>query len=71
MISVIKDQIETLRTNVKDVIPKFFKFWKFILIGILSGLIWVLYFIGAATDIIHSFLVMIKKQLKEKQNEGK
>lgn len=69
MIGVIKGQIESLRTNVERVIPKFFKFCKFILIGILSGLIWVLYFIGAATDIVHSFLIMIKKELKGKENE--
>ena len=70
MNGVIKKQIEILRTNVAEVIPKFFKFWKMLFVGILSALIWTLYFIGAAADILNSMIVMIKKKVKGK-NESR
>lgn len=63
--SVIKSQIESLRTNTMAMIPKFFKFWKFIFVGIISGLIWLLYLIGAAVDIIISILKLAKTKTKE------
>lgn len=63
--SVIKSQIESLRTNTIAMIPKFFKFWKFIFVGIISGLIWLLYLIGAAVDIIISILKLAKTKTKE------
>ena len=63
--SVIKSQIKSLRTNTIDMIPKFFKFWKFIFVGIISGLIWLLYLIGAAVDIIISILKLAKTKTKE------
>ena len=56
MKGVIKTQIESLRTNFKEIIPKFFGFWKLMFVAILSGTIWFLYFIGAAIDIAQSFL---------------
>jgi len=65
MMSVIKSQIESLRTNTIAMIPKFFKFWKFIFVGIISGLIWLLYLIGAAVDIIISILKLAKTKTKE------
>jgi len=65
MMSVIKSQIESLRTNTMAMIPKFFKFWKFIFVGIISGLIWLLYLIGAAVDIIISILKLAKTKTKE------
>ena len=65
MMSVIKFQIESLRTNTMAMIPKFFKFWKFIFVGIISGLIWLLYLIGAAVDIIISILKLAKTKTKE------
>lgn len=65
MMSVIKSQIESLRTNTVAMIPKFFKFWKFIFVGIISGLIWLLYLIGAAVDIIISILKLAKTKTKE------
>jgi len=49
-------------------IPKFFKFWKFIFVGIISGLIWLLYLIGAAVDIIISILKLAKTKTKEKND---
>lgn len=70
MNGVIKKQIEILRTNVTEVIPKFFKFWKMLFVGILSALIWTLYFIGAAADILNSMIVMIKKKVKG-ENESR
>lgn len=63
--SVIKSKIESLRTNTVAMIPKFFKFWKFIFVGIISGLIWLLYLIGAAVDIIISILKLAKTKTKE------
>lgn len=63
--SAIKSQIESLRTNTMAMIPKFFKFWKFIFVGIISGLIWLLYLIGAAVDIIISILKLAKTKTKE------
>ena len=39
-------------------------------VGILSALIWTLYFIGAAADILNSMIVMIKKKVKGK-NESR
>ena len=65
MMSVITSQIESLRTNTMAMIPKFFKFWKFIFVGIISGLIWLLYLIGAAVDIIISILKLAKTKTKE------
>jgi len=65
MMSVIKSQIKSLRTNTIAMIPKFFKFWKFIFVGIISGLIWLLYLIGAAVDIIISILKLAKTKTKE------
>ena len=65
MMSAIKSQIESLRTNTMAMIPKFFKFWKFIFVGIISGLIWLLYLIGAAVDIIISILKLAKTKTKE------
>ena len=35
MIGVIKEKAKSLRTNVKGVIPKFFKFLKYILVAML------------------------------------
>jgi len=67
MMSVIKSQIESLRTNTIAMIPKFFKFWKFIFVGIISGLIWLLYLIGAAVDIIISILKLAKTKQQKKQ----
>lgn len=63
--SVIKSQIKSLRTNTMAMIPKFFKFWKFIFVGIISSLIWLLYLIGAAVDIIISILKLAKTKTKE------
>lgn len=63
--SVIKSQIESLRTNTIAMMPKFFKFWKFIFVGVISGLIWLLYLIGAAVDIIISILKLAKTKTKE------
>lgn len=68
MLGVIKEKSKNLRTNVEGVIPKFLKFWKFIFIGVLSGLIWVLYFIGAAADICEHYLKFIKHELKGKKD---
>mgnify|MGYP003674891619 FL=1 len=65
MMSVIKSKIKSLRTNTIAMIPKFFKFWKFIFVGIISGLIWLLYLIGAAVDIIISILKLAKTKTKE------
>ena len=65
MMSVIKSQIKSLRTNTMAMIPKFFKFWKFIFVGIISSLIWLLYLIGAAVDIIISILNLAKTKTKE------
>jgi len=65
MMSVIKSQIKSLRTNTMAMIPKFFKFWKFIFVGIISSLIWLLYLIGAAVDIIISILKLAKTKTKE------
>lgn len=65
MMSVIKSQIESLRTNTIAMMPKFFKFWKFIFVGVISGLIWLLYLIGAAVDIIISILKLAKTKTKE------
>ena len=68
MIGVIKEKAKSLRTNVEGVIPKFFKFLKYILVAMLSAAIWFLYFIGAAIDIAQSFFVMIKKEMKGKKD---
>ena len=68
MIGVIKEKAKSLRTNVEGVIPKFFKFLKYILVAMLSAAIWCLYFIGAAIDIAQSFFVMIKKEMKGKKD---
>ena len=70
MNGVIKKQIAILRTNVAEMIPKFFTFWKMLFVGILSELIWTLYFIGAAADILNSMIVMIKKKVKG-ENESR
>ena len=42
MKGVIKTQIESLRTNFKEMIQKFFGFWKLMFVAILSGTIWFL-----------------------------
>ena len=66
MLGVIKQKSKDLRTNLKQVLPKFMKFWKYLFIGVISGLIWSLYFIGAAADICEHYLKFIKQELKGK-----
>ncbi len=68
MMSVIKEKAKTLRTNVEGVIPKFFGFLKYILIAILSGLSWVLYFTGLIIDICNHYVKFIKQTITKDKN---
>ena len=63
MIGVIKEKAKSLRTNIEGVIPKFFKFLKYILVAMLSAAIWCLYFIGAAADIVEHYLKFIRSEI--------
>ncbi len=69
MMSVIKDKAKNLRTNVEGVIPKFFSFLKYILIAILSGLSWGLYFIGLIIDISNHYVKFIKQTITKEKND--
>ena len=70
MKSVIKEKTKLLRTNVEGVIPKFFGFLKYILIAILSGLSWSLYFIGLSIDICNHYVKFIKETITKDKNEN-
>ena len=70
MKSVIKEKAKLLRTNVEGVIPKFFGFLKYILIAILSGLSWCLYFTGLIFDICNHYVKFIKQTITKDKNEN-
>ena len=68
MKSVIKEKTKNLRTNIEGVIPKFFGFLKYILIAILSGLSWCLYFTGLTIDICNHYVKFIKETITKDKN---
>lgn len=70
MKSVIKEKAKNLRTNVEGAIPKFFGFWKYILIATLSGISWALYFIGLSIDICNHYVKFIKQTITKEKNEN-
>lgn len=70
MKSVIKEKTKLLRTNIQGVIPKFFSFLKYILIAILSGLSWSLYFIGQTLDLCNQYIKYTKQKITKDKNEN-
>ena len=69
MKSVIKEKAKNLRTNIEGVIPKFFSFLKYILIAVLSGLSWCLYFTGLTIDICNHYVKFIKQTITKEKND--
>jgi len=69
MKSVIKEKAKNLRTNIEGVIPKFFAFLKYILVAVLSGLCWCLYFIGLIVDISNHYVKFIKQTITKEKND--
>ena len=62
----IKNNVNTLRTKLSELLPKTLDFSKFLLIGILSGTIWLLHFIGVAADISVQFIKQLKSKMENK-----
>ena len=67
--AVTKEKAKNLRTNIEGVIPKFFGFLKYILIAILSGLSWGLYFTGLTIDICNHYVKFIKQTITKEKND--
>lgn len=65
-----KLKIQSLRTKVKGVIPNVFDFAKIILVAILSGVVWVLHFIGMVVEICLDLLMQLKQQLGAKKDSN-
>lgn len=66
MIATIKNWINNLRTFLVQHLPKVFQFIKFIFVGIVSLLIWALYFIGVAADYGLQMLTKLKQKTGDK-----
>lgn len=66
MIATIKNWINNLRTFLVQHLPKVFQFIKFIFVGIVSLLIWALYFIGVAADYGLQMLTKLKQKIGDK-----
>lgn len=66
MIATIKNWINNLRTFLVQHPPKVFQFIKFIFVGIVSLLIWALYFIGVAADYGLQMLTKLKQKIGDK-----
>ena len=64
--AIIKNWINNLRTFLVQHPPKILKFIKFIFVGIISLLIWALYFIGVAADYGLQMLTKLKKKTGDK-----
>lgn len=60
--SIIKNKYNNLRTKISELLPKLLSFSKYIFIAILSGIIWLLHFIGYGTEI----LLELTKQFKDR-----
>ena len=66
MIATIKNWINNLRTFLVQHPAKILKFIKFIFVGIVSLLIWALYFIGVAADYGLQMLTKLKDKTGDK-----
>ena len=64
--AIIKNWINNLRTFLVQHPPKILKFIKFIFVGIVSLLIWGLYFIGVAADYGLQMLTKLKEKTGDK-----
>jgi len=64
--AIIKNWINNLRTFLSAYQPKVFKLFKFIFVGIVSLLIWGLYFIGVAADYGLQMLTKLKEKIGDK-----
>lgn len=66
MIATIKNWLNNLRTFLIQHPPKILSFVKLIFVGIVSLLIWCLYFVGVATDYGLQMLTKLKEKIGDK-----
>ena len=62
----IKNYLNNLRTKLSAFTPNLFTYSKLLLVVILSGIAYALYFIGVAAEYSIEFLTKIKTKIKEK-----
>lgn len=61
----IKDKTNNLRTKISGVIPNILNFAKIILVAFLSGIVWLLHFIGMIFEICLDVMVQLKQHFEK------